>query len=501
MRSFKDFIDTKEQVIKENNQKSDWKKEYIKLKKGFVPPSNLKPIIQAFLDSGSISLTNDVSSKVTMPKKTLFLVGGPVRDFLLGKTPKDLDLATNATPEQIALILHSAGFRVPSKTDSHGNKVPDYDRSGKGKEMDISFKPLLAQDGDKKVWYLKGRDASQEGRPFVIGAVVNGEEFDIATFRKDAKTVNGQSEVDFVDNPIDDAARRDLTINALYIELSKSDGENTKLFDPTKKGWHDINSGNIRTVGKAEDRFNEDKLRVMRAIRFYCQFGKDKNMDEEIKEAIPKFKDLEGVAFERIRDEFLKGLLHPEIDPRKYLKIYNSTGLLKKVFPGVDVRLDVPQQLRDKKDKFLSLSWMLQDNPTEKIEQVLSGSGWSNQEKSIVIYLLKLKEFDKNELEEFLQKRKILGISPEQIKRWVDLFDDKPTWSKMIKTFADFQPDSNKLVTWHTKDPEGKTTGEIHPEIVSKQLHTVPPHFRSNIVKDLNRNKLKQMFDDFSSRI
>src|SRR5690606_36996563 len=129
---------------------------------------------------------------------------------------------------------------------------------------------------------------SEDGKVFVIGANVDGEEFDIATFRKDAKVTDGAAEVDFVDNPHADASRRDLTINALYIELSKADGENSKLYDPTGKGFHDVKHNIVRTVGKAEERFQEDKLRVLRAIRFHCKFGSGSQMDQEIEKAIPK---------------------------------------------------------------------------------------------------------------------------------------------------------------------------------------------------------------------
>lgn len=516
MKSFGEFVTEKNSLLAEaEKSKNDWRKEYVKLEKGFVPPSNMRPIIQAFLDSGSINLTNDTSSKVTLPKKSLFLVGGPVRDFLMGKKPKDMDLATNATPEQIALILHSAGFKVPGKEGK-----PDYDRSGRsGKDgMKLSFNPEVSGDNEKSIWYLKGRDASQEGKPFVIGAVVNGEEFDIATFRKDAKTVNGQSEVDFVDNPHEDAARRDLTINAMYIELNKADGENTKLYDPTKQGYHDVHSNKVRTVGKAEERFGEDKLRVMRAIRFHCKFGKDQPIDPEIKAAVPKFLDLEGVALERVRDEFLKGLDDPEIDPKKYVSLYSSMGLLKKVLPGVILNVNVPTQLRDKKDRFLSLAWILQDNPVERVEAVLSPSrsqggkevntGWSNQERGIISYLLKLKEFDPDNLDELLNRKKILGITKEQIKRWVDLFDVvdggqirsvRPNWSKRVRSFADFSPDPTKLVSWFSRDEHGKPTQEIHPEIRMQNLADVPAHFRGSVVRDMNKKKLRQMFNDIEA--
>lgn len=519
MKSFREFVNHKSILNEEGKDKGDWKKEYVKMEKGFTPPANLRSVVQAFLDSGDIELTNDVSKSVTLPKKTLYLVGGPVRDFLANRKIKDHDLATSATPEQIALILHNAGFKVPKKSDEKGDWSPDFDRTArtdkKGNkvtrsEMKLSFKPDLQKNDDDKIWYLKGRDST--GKPFVIGAVVNGEEFDIATFRKDAKTVNGQSEVDFVDNPVDDAARRDFTINAMYIELGKADGENSKLYDPTRKGYHDVHSGRVRAVGKADERFEEDKLRVMRAIRMHCKFGKGP-MDEEIKRAIPRFRDLDGVALERVREEFLKGLEDESIDARKYLSVYASTGLLSKVLPGVALNLDVPTQLRNKKDKFLALAWILQDNSMEKVAQVLSSmrtvgdktlnTGWSDQERSVVMYLLKLKEFDADNLDELLRGKKIIGITKDQIKKWVHMFDAvdgstvkslRPNWAKRVRTFADFQPDASKLVTWFSRDSEGRAKQEVHPELA--HLSDAPPHFRGSIIKDANKKRLRQMFDD-----
>jgi tRNA nucleotidyltransferase/poly(A) polymerase len=482
MKSFKEYVEQK----KEKTDK-DWRKEYINLPKGFIPPKNMAPIVQAFLDSGSIELTKDTSKSVTMPKKSLFMVGGPVRDFLTNpsKRPKDYDLATNATPQQTALILHNAGFEAEKPEEAEKLNIP----SGESKS-----------DGDKK-WFIKGHDAS--GKPFVIGAVVGGEVFDIATFRSDGETVNGQSDVEFKDNPHDDAERRDFTINAMYIELTKADGENKKLYDPTRKGYHDIFSGTVRTVGKAEKRFEEDKIRVMRAIRFHCKFGRSKPIDGEMAEAIPKFAHLEGVASERIREEFLKGLEDPEVDPKKYMSLYQRFGLLSKVFPGVKVKTDLPPQLRDKKDKFVALAWMLQDNPKDIVDSAL-GSGWSNQEKSLISYLISLKEFDPDNLEDLLKSRRNLGVTKDQIRRWADMFDvvdggsvrsSRPAWSKRIRTFSGFEPDQRNLVTWFSKDDTGNTTGEVHPEIVSSNLAQTPPHLRGSVLRDMNRKRLAQMFD------
>jgi len=495
MKSFSDFISIRE----ENESNKDWRKHYVQLEKGFVPPPKMRPIIEAFLKSGDIELMHDTTKPVNMPKKSLFLVGGPVRDFILGKSIKDYDLATNASPEQVAHILTNAGFSM----------TPD--RSGKeGAPLNLTFKPEASRPGDKKTWFVKGRDSSKERKAFVISAVVDGEEFEIATFRKDAKVTDGAAEVDFVDNPHEDASRRDLTINALYIELTKPDGENSKLFDPTGKGLHDVKNKKIQTVGSADERFNEDKLRVMRAIRFHCRFGGGAQMDPAIEKAIPKFKHLDGVALERIRDEFLKGLLHPDVDAKCYLSIYKRTGLLEKVFPGLrfDPAGSVPAEFSDKKDKPLALAWLLQHNPVDKVAETLAptrlssgedkATGWTTQERKAILFLLQLKEFNADRLPNFMKMREGTGLSNQQIRDWVDMFNvgntmrnRRPWWAKQVRAFSDHE----RTTSWPDIQ---KTGGHVCPDCrgmgCEKCMGTgeVAPHMRSKLIGDEEIKRFKQ---------
>jgi tRNA nucleotidyltransferase/poly(A) polymerase len=524
MKSFKDYLVLKE--AEESQGQKDWRKEYVTLEKGFNPKihsPNLSPIIDAFQNSSKIPLTKDTTKDVTMPKKSLFLVGGAVRDFLKNKTPKDFDLATNATPAQMARILHEAGFKVPTKGGQ-----PDYDRSGKGGEFHLGFEPELAKPGDKKLWMLTGRDSSKGRKPFVLTAVVDGQSYEIATFRRDAKVSEGQAIVDFVDNPNEDAERRDLTINAMYIELTNPDGDNKRLFDPTKKGWHDVTHGIVRTVGKARERFGEDPLRTLRAIRFHCRFGSGWKMHDDIEEAMPEFRHLDGAALERVKDEFEKGLIHPDVDPRCYLSIYKRTGLIDKVFPNVNVNINVPASLRDKKDKILSLAWILQDNPISKVEEVLGSTrgdiptGWSKQERNAISFLLNLKYFDPDMLGSYIQKRKGTGLSPKQIRDWTDIIQNSkgearglggvgaggPRWAKYMHALSEFDPNNKELVTWQEKIPcdqckgdgcehcehRGYHKGGIHPDIISRGLAGVAPTQRASAVENANKARLKDLF-------
>jgi tRNA nucleotidyltransferase/poly(A) polymerase len=433
MKSFKEFISLKSQVIKETNEiKKDWKKEFIKLEKGFVPPSNLKPVVQAFVDSNNISIMDDTSKEINMPKKNLYLSGGSVRDFLNNKTPKNYNLSTNATPKQIVMILQNAGF---------------------------------SEDGNK-TWESRGNN---------IIAIVNGDEFKIETFSKQGK--NGP---EFTDDMIEDAEKRDLTINSMYIELSKNDSENNKLYDPTKKGWYDITHGNIKSIGNAEGKFREDKLRMMRAVRFYSQYGKGP-IDKDVQKAIAELKsDIKKLPREEIKEEFIKGLVNPDIDPKKYLETYNKTGLLEEVFPNVELNLDIPPDFSNKKDKILALAWVLQNNSIDKVKDVLAG--WTS-EKNAVVCLLKLKEFNVDNIDELLESKKISGLSEEQIRSWVELFNvegrsPRPMWSKSVRRFAKFRPDRSQLAGWDSSEVDNRLS----------------PQIRSLMIKNLNKEKLKDMF-------
>jgi tRNA nucleotidyltransferase/poly(A) polymerase len=408
-----------------------------------------------------------------MPKKTLFLVGGPVRDFLLNKTIKDYDLATNATPEQIACILHNAEFTMSPERSSSG-----------GTPLNLNFEPTLARSGDKKTWFIKGRDNSPENKVFVISAVVDGEEFEIATFRCDKEVINGQAAVDFVDNPKEDAERRDLTINALYIELTKSDGENRKLYDPTSKGYHDVKHGVVRAVGNAESRFKEDPLRTLRALRFHARFSSEDELDADIEKGINKFRKLDTVALERIRDEFLKGLLNKDVDIKKYITLYVKTGLIENIFPGLNINLDF--NLLERLDKPLALAWLLKDNSAEKVANVLSAkrqdkqTGWTIEEKRAVIYLLKMKDFSPEQLINYIKLREGTGLTNEQISKWLKINNIDNPMSKKLITY-------HKKVKWDDVLTKGLHICKICNGLGCQNCNNgeIKPEFRSGIINGL----------------
>ena len=181
-----------------------------------------------------------------------YIVGGCVRDSILGRTPHDYDICTSATPSEMLEI----------------------------------FK-------DKKII----ETGLQHG---TVTVVVNGEPYEITTYRiDDIYSDNRRPDtVTFTDKLVEDLRRRDFTINA----MAYNDEEG--LIDPFN-GMEDIKYKKISCVGRAEDRFGEDALRILRAIRFAAQleFAIMPGTDWEIHK---QYKNLENISIERINSEFCK---------------------------------------------------------------------------------------------------------------------------------------------------------------------------------------------------
>lgn len=218
-----------------------------------------------------------------------FAVGGCVRDALLGNIPKDEDLTTNATPEEVRKVFSKIkGFSVWDSGLKHGT-----------------------------VTVVKG-DTSIE----------------ITTYRSDGEYSDGRrpDSVIFEDSIDKDLARRDFTINALA--WSPRDG-----FKDNYNGLEDLENGVIRAVGNANERISEDALRMMRAIRFSARYGFD--VEDSLVEAIKNnSQSLSNVSKERIRDELCKTLM---TDNPTYVKRFKTLGLMKYISPEIDNLFHCPQ--------------------------------------------------------------------------------------------------------------------------------------------------------------
>lgn len=205
-------------------------------------------------------------------------VGGCVRDAILGRKVKDVDIATPDPPETIIALLEAAGLKAVPTGVAHGT----------------------------------------------VTAVSDHQPFEITTLREDVETYGRHARVAFTDNWAADAARRDFTMNAMFCA---PDGTVYDVFG----GWDDLLNGRVRFVGDPDARIQEDYLRLLRFFRFHAHYGHGAPDAEGLRAATAHARHLRSLSGERIREELLKLLSAP--DPAEVAEIVVRHGILGSVLP------------------------------------------------------------------------------------------------------------------------------------------------------------------------
>ncbi len=204
-----------------------------------------------------------------------YVVGGAVRDMLLGRKPREYDLATDACPNALQRFAETHGLRSFPKGAAFG----------------------------------------------VVSFIIDEMEIEVATFRTEVYGADAHrpEKVDFLWALEDDLARRDFTINAMALDR---DG---RVYDPYQ-GKNDLETGVLRAVGNADERFAEDALRAFRACRFAAEYGF--SIEEKTLSAMSRTRDrVAGLSVERVREELDRILLSPH--PAVGLELLRETGLLE----------------------------------------------------------------------------------------------------------------------------------------------------------------------------
>ena len=232
-----------------------------------------------------------------------FLVGGSVRDSIMGFTPKEYDIATNAKPEDVQRIFK---YTIPTGI-KHGT----------------------------------------------ILVILDDMQVEITTFRSDGNYSDGRhpDKVEYTASIEDDLPRRDLTINAMAYNVL--DGNLIDMFD----GMKDIKNKIVRSVGNPYERFTEDGLRIMRAIRFATKLNF--NIEKETFEAICHSTGmLTSIAYERIREEF-NGILISD-NPFRGIELLRKTGILALIMPELMQGFGVAQNRFHKYDVYYHILHTIQ---------------------------------------------------------------------------------------------------------------------------------------------
>ncbi len=264
------------------------------------------------------------------------LAGGCVRDMLMGRRPADFDVATSATPDEVARIFH----RVIMVGAKFG----------------------------------------------VAMVIIDQRRIEVATFRTDVSYSDGRrpDSVRFA-SAREDALRRDFTINGMF-------------FDPLSGqvvdyvgGQEDLQAGVIRAIGDAEIRFSEDYLRMLRAVRFANRFNFP--LDEATTRAIKaRVEKIHGISGERIREELEKMLSH--VSAAKAMEMLHEMGLLQAILPALFERESLWPAARQRmellaihRDYVLLMAALLAELPAETIRALARAWGGSNLLKDSLLWL------------------------------------------------------------------------------------------------------------------
>ncbi|WP_397222235.1 CCA tRNA nucleotidyltransferase [Nocardiopsis lambiniae] len=260
---------------------------------GAPTPAQLSAIAELVESSRPVS--DGLGGRFAEHGKELALVGGPVRDALLGRPSHDIDLTTDAVPQRVLEL-------VDGWADSVWTVGIDFGTVG-----------------------LRKRDLQLE----------------ITTYRSESYSPKSRKpEVAYGTEIEDDLLRRDFTVNAMAVRLPAGE-----FVDPFG-GLADLRAGILRTPGKPEDSFSDDPLRIMRAVRFAAQLGFE--LAPEVADAARDMADrLTIVSAERVRDELAKLMLSP--DPSRGIGLMVDLGIAPHVLPEVPkLRLEIDEHHRHK---------------------------------------------------------------------------------------------------------------------------------------------------------
>ena len=331
----------------------------------------------------------------------LYLVGGCVRDHLLGIKPKDFDLVTNAKPEEIAGVLK--GMNVIPKGEAFG----------------------------------------------VMAVVIEGEVFEIATFRLEGGYTDGRrpDSIEFT-NLEGDYKRRDFTINALYYDLE------TKEIIDLGTGIEDIRNKVVRCVGVPKDRFNEDKLRVLRYVRFSHRLSNGIGLEywPLIQFNYSCLQD-HGISNERIFTEFKSGWEQAK-DKFWFILDLEKTDLLSNtVFKGLDVNFDHLEDV----DFTSTIALMLfKGNSVDEIKIGLNKLCWPNSLVNEIVYKCKILKVDNHT--SLTDLTRLAYTKPCDISALIPYSE-----TEVIKKINDFVPRQFKAEEVHKihGNLQGKALGDM----------------------------------------
>ena len=327
----------------------------------------LKPIIDAFNNADKVKIGYSTLDKgkgyihPTLKKKNLFLTGGALRDHLKGKTFKNFDLVTDATPDEIMLILKNA---------------------------ETPFKKVFGDyqfDHNEIVFYPSRHDSKNQIMEITVQK--GNQKAHISTMNKNSKNRHLiPHQAKFVHTIEEDAYTRDLTINALYLRLKNSDGENSELLDPVG-GAHDLKTGEITTVEDPQMTFSRDHYLPFRLADICCRFYQEKKIPEKFLSMIDNTINNKEFDEKILKHYYVRALENFDVNPTQYLRNLQQAKMLDKIFPNcnfANIINDLPN------NKILVTAYLLHPNDVHMVKNLLLTQGYTKGDVEEIGNFMKL---------------------------------------------------------------------------------------------------------------
>ena len=379
----------------------------------------------------------DIYKIFNQNKKELYICGGAVRDFVNNQEPHDIDLVTNAKPDEIINILKDK-YRI----DLQGKQF------GVIRVFTKNF-PIGIEVASYRTDLVKGRD--NKG----IHKKVDTEN---TTIHSDSK-------------------RRDLTINALYYDIGTGD-----IIDLVG-GLKDINKNKIKAVGKASKRFEEDRLRILRVCRFasrnLSKIGKKTREAIQNDHRLRNISPEDDVSQERIVEEFVKAVEwaqeHNKPESLKYyLELLEQYGMFEEMFPGLGININNINSY----NLSIIFALLFRDNEIDKLRSKLRKYKFPNDIADTACFLLRLKDYlhtlDKVPI---LYKEKVrYHVDNQTIEEFADLYNFN---DKYLQAFLKYEPKINA-----TEFMSGLKDAEIGIEKKRREIE----EFKKLVNEHLNEN-------------
>jgi hypothetical protein len=344
----------------------------------------LQKVIEAFENSAEIPLGYTTIEKnkgvvePTMKKKTLYLCGASVRDHLANQPFHHYDLVTDASPDEIKKILKGPATRFKEvKPISHDLHMLD------------KYEDLPSSHSAKNYFYASRWDKA--GTEIEVTAVVNGQKLYISPFCIHEK-YRGlvPLKAKFTTSIEQDAATRDITINAMYIKLKDPDGENGELIDP-QGGMHDLKAGIVQLIRRPELAFERNPYLPFNLCGISARFAKNGNLSKDLTDEIRDFEnsDYDPKILKRM---FVATIENPEVPVAKYVDNLKKAGLLNKIFPKLHFsnicdKIDCTQIPNN---KIIGTAMLMLGNDPFEVEKILKTRGFSDLDAENVQFLLRL---------------------------------------------------------------------------------------------------------------